>query len=99
MWIWLQSHFSNLALYLKVIRLHALFDFSLEKGTTEGEMAGWHHWRDGRESEWIPGDGDGQGGLAGCDSRGRKESDTTERLNWNDNAIQTRVHLMELHKN
>ena len=37
---------------------------------------------DGRESEWTPGVGDGQGGLACCDSWGRKESDTTERLNW-----------------
>ena len=35
-----------------------------EKGTTEDEMAGWHHWLDGRESEWTPGVGDGQGGLA-----------------------------------
>ena len=48
-----------------------------EKGTTEDEMAGWHHWLDGRESEWTPGVGDGQGGLACCDSWGRKESDTT----------------------
>ena len=53
-----------------------------EKGTTEDEMAGWHHWLDGREFVWTPGVGDGQGGLACCDSRGRKESDTTERLNW-----------------
>ena len=53
-----------------------------EKGTTEDEMAGWHHWLDGHESEWTPGVGDGQGGLACCDSWGRKESDTTERLNW-----------------
>ena len=53
-----------------------------EKGTTEDEMAGWHHWLDGRESEWTLGDGDGQGGLACCDSWGLKESDTTERLNW-----------------
>ena len=53
-----------------------------EKGTTEDEMAGWHHWLDGRESEWTPGVGDGQGGLACCDSWGPKESDTTERLNW-----------------
>ena len=53
-----------------------------EKGTTEDEMAGWHHWLDGRESEWTPGVGDGQGGLACCDSWGRKESDTTEWLNW-----------------
>ena len=52
-----------------------------EKGTTEDEMAGWHHWPDGRESEWTPGVGDGQGGLACCDSWGRKESDTTEWLN------------------
>ena len=53
-----------------------------EKGTTEDEMAGWHHWLDGRESEWTPGVGDGQGGLACCDSWGHKESDTTERLIW-----------------
>ena len=53
-----------------------------EKGTTEDEMAGWHHWLDGRESEWTPGVGDGQGGLVCCVSWGRKESDTTEWLNW-----------------
>ena len=53
-----------------------------EKGMTEDEMAGWHHGLDGRESEWTPGVGDGQGGLACCDSWGRKESNTTERLNW-----------------
>ena len=53
-----------------------------EKGTTEDEMAGWHHWLNGRESEWTPGDGDEQGGLVCWDSQGRKESDTTERLNW-----------------
>ena len=51
-----------------------------EKGMTEDEMAGWHHWLDGHESEWTPGVGDGQGGLACCDSWGRKESDTTEQL-------------------
>ena len=47
-------------------------------------MAGWHHWLDGRESQWTPGVGDGQGGLACWDSWGRKESDTTERLIWSD---------------
>ena len=52
-----------------------------EKGTTEDEMAGWHHRLDGRESEWTPGDGGGQGCLACCDSWGCKESDTTEQLN------------------
>ena len=52
-----------------------------EKGTTEDEMAGWPHWFDGCESEWTPGVGDGQGGLACCDSWGCKELDTTERLN------------------
>ena len=52
-----------------------------EKGKTEDEVAGWHHWLDGRESEWT-GVGDGQGVLACCNSWGHKESDTTERLNW-----------------
>ena len=40
------------------------------------------HGLDGCESEWTPGDGDGQGGLVCCNSWGCKESDTTERLNW-----------------
>ena len=53
-----------------------------EKGTTEDEMAGWHHGLDGRKFEWTPGVGDGQGGLECCDSWGCKESDTTERLKW-----------------
>ena len=53
-----------------------------EKGMTEDEMAGWHHWLNGRESEWTLGVGDGQGGLAYCSSWGHKELDTTERLNW-----------------
>ena len=54
-----------------------------EKGTTEDEMVGWHHWLDGHEFEQALGVGDGQGALACCSSRGRKESDTTERLNCN----------------
>ena len=53
-----------------------------EKGTTEDEMAGWHHQLDGHEFEWTPEVGDGQGGLACCDSWGHKESDMTEWLNW-----------------
>ena len=61
-----------------------------EKGTTENEMAGWHHWLDGRESEWTPGVGDGQGGLACCDSCGHKESDTTEQLNWTELKVASR---------
>ena len=48
---------------------------------TEDEMVGWQHPRDGHESEEAPGAGDGQGGLACCSPRDRKESDTTERLN------------------
>ena len=53
-----------------------------EKGTTEDELAGWHHWLGGCEFEWTLRVGDGQGGLAYCSSWGRKESDTTEQLNW-----------------
>ena len=53
-----------------------------EKGTTEDEMAGWHHWLNEHESEWTPGVGDEQGGLACCGSWGGKESDMTEQLNW-----------------
>ena len=53
-----------------------------EKGTTEDEMAGWHHRLDGHEFEWTPGVGNGQGGLVCCGLWGCKESDMTEQLNW-----------------
>ena len=53
-----------------------------EKGMTEDEMVGWHHQLNGHEFEWTPGVGDGQGGLACCSPWGRRESDTTEWLNW-----------------
>ena len=53
-----------------------------KKRTTQDEIAGWHHGLDGCESEWTLAVGDGQGGLACCNSWGRKKSDTTERLNW-----------------
>ena len=53
-----------------------------KKGTTEDEMAGWHHWLDAHEFGWTPGVGDGQGSLACCDSWGLKELDMTEWLNW-----------------
>ena len=52
-----------------------------EKGTTEDEMVGWHDQLNGHEFGWTLEIGDGQGGLACCDSWGRKELDTTERLN------------------
>jgi len=58
-----------------------------EKGTTEDEMAGWHHWLDGRESEWTLGVGDGQGGLACCDSWDRRVGhDWATDLIWSDSA-------------
>ena len=52
-----------------------------EKGTSEDEMAGWHHQLNGHEFGSTPGVGDGQGGLACCNSWGHKELDMTERLN------------------
>ena len=53
-------------------------DCGQEKGMTKDEMAGWHHWLDERESEWTPGVGDGQAGLACCDSWGHRATE----LNW-----------------
>ena len=53
-----------------------------EKGTTEDEMVGWHHWLDGHGFGWTLWVGDGQGGLVCCSSWGYKESDTTKWLNW-----------------
>ena len=62
-----------------------------EKGMTEDEMVGCHHRHNGREFEWTPGVGDGQGGLACCGSWDHKESDTTEPLNW------TQLHVNQKH--
>ena len=53
-----------------------------EKGTTEDEMVGWHHWLSGPKFEYTLGIGDGQGCLACCSPWGCKELDMTERLNW-----------------
>ena len=55
-----------------------------EKGMTEDEMAGWHHQLDEHEFEQTLGVEDGQGSLACFSTRGCKESDTTEQLNWTD---------------
>ena len=53
-----------------------------EKGLTEDEMVGWHHWLNGHELEQAPGVSDGQGSLVCCSPWGHKESDTTEWPNW-----------------
>ena len=49
-----------------------------EKGTTEDEVVGWHHWLDGHEFAQALGVGKGQGSLACCSPWGHKESDMTE---------------------
>ena len=74
---------------------HSLL-WSTQSWMTEDEMAGWHHWLDGCESGWTPGAGDGQGGLAYCDSWGCKESDTTERLIWSDLIWCVRRHFQHV---
>ena len=56
-----------------------------EKGMTEDEMAGWHHWLDGHEFEQALGVGDGQGSLACCSPWGHKEWVT--ELNWTDGTF------------
>ena len=53
-----------------------------ETGMTEDEMVGWHHWLDGHGIGRSPGVGDGERSLACCGSRGCKEWDMTEQLNW-----------------
>ena len=57
-----------------------------EKGTTEDEMVGWHHWLNGHEFGWIPGVGDEQGG---CSPWVCKESDKTEQLNWTEQNLES----------
>ena len=69
-----------------------------EKGTTEDELVGWHHWLNGHEFEQAPGVGDGQGSLACCSPWDCKELDMTEWLNWtNDTEIQLNIFLTKSH--
>ena len=67
-----------------------------EKGTTEDEMVGWHHWLKGHEFEQGLGFGDGQGGLTCCSPWGRKESDTTEWLNWTELVLKIHTHAINI---
>ena len=60
-----------------------------EKGVREDGMLCWHHQLNGHEFEQALGAGDGQGGLACCGSWARKESDTTEWLNWIQLSLQS----------
>ena len=52
-----------------------------EKGMTDDEMVGWHHWLNGREFQQALGDDEGQGSLACCSPWGWEESDTTWLIN------------------
>ena len=55
-----------------------------EKGVTEDEMVGWHHWLNGREFEQTPRDSEGQESLEDYSPWGHKKLDTTEWLDWID---------------
>ena len=59
-----------------------------EKGMTEANTVGWHHWLNEHEFEQALRDGEGQGSLASCNPWGCKESDRTEQLNWTDDKYQ-----------
>ena len=58
-----------------------------EKGLTEDEMVGWHHWLNGHEFKQALQVGDGQGSLVCCSPWGCKELDTTEQLNWTETLV------------
>ena len=67
----------------------------------EGDGRGWDGWVASPTpwtSRWTPGDGDGQGRLACCDSWGRKESDTTEQLNWTENFYLEWLYINRMRK-
>ena len=62
-----------------------------EKGATEDEMVGWHHWLNGREFEQTLEDSEGQGSLACCSPWGQKELDSTEQLNDNNKVRNKKI--------
>ena len=73
---------------------HKAFSIGTNARLHTDEMVGWHHWLGGHESEQAPRAGDGQGSLACCSPWGRKESDTTEWLNWTELNESLRIQRM-----
>ena len=61
---------------------------------TEDEIAVWHHRFSEHELGQTPGDNEGQGGLACCSPWDHKESETTERLNYNKDFLQLMLLLI-----
>ena len=59
-----------------------------EKGTTEDEMVGWHHWLDGHEFEQVLGVGDGQGSLVRCSPWGHSRSQLS---NWTELILRLKI--------
>ena len=66
-----------------------LLSHNKEKGKTEDEMVGWHHWLNGYEFEQTWRRCKRQGSPACCSPWGYKELDMTERPNnkWKMNAV------------
>ena len=84
------GHILAFFLYLKEGWCYSLnIKIDDRKRRQQDEMVVWHHQLTGHEFEQAPGDGEGQGSLACCSPWGRKESDTTERLNNNNNILKT----------
>ena len=69
-----------------------------EKGMTEDEMVGWHHWFNGHEFEQALGDGEGEGSLACCSPWGHRELDMTEWMNSSNNFEKVNFHRIALKK-
>ena len=65
-----------------------------EKGMTEDEMVGWHHWFNGHEFEQAPRNSEGQGSLVCCSPWGHEESYTIMWLNNNNSKISGYSHTL-----
>ena len=83
-WSWNSNTLATSCEELTHLKRHSCWkDWGQEEmGMTEDEVVGWYHQLNGHGFGWTLGAGDGQGGLTCCGSRGRKELDRTERLNW-----------------
>ena len=86
------SHLMRRANSLEKTLISAGKEWRQEKGTTENEMAGWHHRLNGHEFEQTLGDGGGQGSLTWCSPWGSEESNTTKQLNNNNYNNPSPVH-------
>ena len=87
LWVPWTARRSNQSILKEISPEYSLEGLMLKLQLQQDEMAGWHHWLNGHEFESTLGADNRQGGLECSSTWSRKESDSTERLNWTEHSV------------